>query len=318
MANKSRLIISENDNNHASRLVKSFQSIKNLEDYKAAPKGVWGSTAKITISLNPYVVTLNSSELDFEFYVPFDDDLEANEGEIVVYNLSDNTIKTLQNMIKNRTGKIKELLVIEAGYEGDAGVIFKGYMTKISTARDGTDRVTTIKIIDDLEAKENLEESFSGRASELLKQLVYRLKEKTGLTVGKILVKSDYTYDNLTLDKPLESAIKEVAEVCGVSVIIRKKTIYCCELKNIDDTTVFDVSEDTGMIGSPSPFAEEITIGEKTQTVEGFDIDLLLQHRLSTGSVIGLKSEQYNGTYYVKSGEHSFDGLEAVTKIRVI
>ena len=158
MAKYSSVISTGNENSHTSRLIKSFQSIENLEDYKIKPEGVWGSKAEINISLSPYTITLKSSELDFDFDVPFDDDLEANEGEIVVYNLSDNTIKLLAKMIKerNKTSK-KEKLTIEAGYEGDTGVVFKGYMTKVSTVMEGADRVTTIKIIDDVESKENLE-----------------------------------------------------------------------------------------------------------------------------------------------------------------
>ena len=45
---------------------------------------------------------------------------------------------------------------------------------------------------------------------------------------------------------------------------------------------------------------------------------MLLQHRAAVGAVVNLTSEQYKGKYYIKSGEHRFDKLEATTKIKVV
>lgn len=74
-------------------------------------------------------VTIKSSELDIEFEVPFDDDMEANEAEITVYNLSKSTICKL----KRKSG-----ISIEAGYNDDTGVIFNGYIDKVSTKYSDT------------------------------------------------------------------------------------------------------------------------------------------------------------------------------------
>ena len=321
MAKNSKVISTGNQNRHTSRLVKAFQAYENLENFKKMPDGVWGSKAEIKISLSPYTITLKSSELDFEFDIPFDDNLEANEGEIVVYNLSDNTLKLLAKMIKERKkNSKKESLTIEAGYEGDTGVIFKGYMTKVLTTTEGADRVTTIKVIDDIETKENYEDSFSGqKASAILDKLLSVLKTKTNLTIAKSgNYPRDYTYDSVSIDEPLETAIKKYSEVCGVSTIISKGNVYCCKLKDIDNTSVFEVSSDTGMIGNPSPYSEEVQAEDGSYTIEGIEFDMLLQHRLSTGSVINSKSKAYSGTYYVKSGSHIFNENEAVTHIIAI
>lgn len=322
MAKKSRIVLSENPNSHKSRLVKAFQEYKNLTSFKEIPDGVWGSTAtiniKATVSSYNYNITIKSSDLDFEFDVPFDDNLEANEGEIVVYNLSDNTIKLLSQIISGRKkSSKKESLTIEAGYGKDTGIVFKGYMTKVSTKIEGADRVTTIKVIDDIEAKENYEDSFSGeKASAILNKLLNVLKKKTNLTIAKSgNYPRDYTYESVSIDEPLESAIKKYSEVCGVSTIISKGNVYCCKLKQIDGTAVFDVSSDTGLIGSPSPYIEEIYAEDSSYTIEGVEFDMLLQHKLSTGSVINLKSRNYSGIYYVKSGSHTFSQDESITHI---
>lgn len=303
MANRSKIVLKENPNKHTSRLVKSFQAI-NLEDFSLKPEGVWGSTATIKSG----GVTLKSSELDFEFDVPFDDNLESNEGEIIVYNLSDNTIKQL---------KAKQSLSVEAGYEGDTGVLFNGYITKVSTNRENADKVTTIKIVDDIGEKESVNLSFgSGRtASYILKVLL----NKTGLPIAKFSVERDHTYDNdVTVDEPLETAIKKYSEVCGVSTFTRGGAIYCGRLESMTPDYGFNVSEETGMIGSPSPFEETVTAEDYEDILEGFEIEMLLQHKAAAGAVVFLKSEQYKGTYYIKSGSHRFNESECITTIKVV
>lgn len=303
MANRSKVVFKKNSNKHASRLVKSFQAI-NLEDFSLHPDGVWGSTAIIKSG----GVTLKSSELDLEFDIPFDDNLESNEGAITVYNLSDNTIKQL---------KTKQYLSIEAGYEGDTGVLFKGYITKVSTTRESADKVTTIKVIDDIEEKESINLTYaSGKTAQyILKDLL----NKTGLPIAKFYVERDYTYDNdVTVDEPLETAIRTYSEVCGVSTFTRNGSIYCGRLESMTPDYAFYVSEETGMIGSPSPFEETVTAGDYEDTLEGFEIEMLLQHKAAAGVAVYLKSEQYEGTYYIKSGSHRFNESEAITEIKVI
>lgn len=300
----SKVIISETNDKHRSRLIKAFQEIDNLEDYSTKPQGVWGSKATIKCG----GVTVKSSELDLEFDIPFDDNLESNEGEIIIYNLSDNTIKQL---------KRKASLSIEAGYEGDTGVLFKGYITKPQTSRDDIDKVTTLKIIDDIEAKESLNLSYTSgtKASTILKDLL----KKTGLAIARFEPFRDWTYENdVKIDEPLESAIKKYSEVCGVSTFTSKGKIYSYQLKADSSNVTFEISEDTGMIGSPSPFEEQMTAEGYSDTIEGFEIEMLLQHRISVGATVRLKSKQYKGLYCVKSGSHRFNESEAITTIKVI
>ena len=45
---------------------------------------------------------------------------------------------------------------------------------------------------------------------------------------------------------------------------------------------------------------------------------MLLQHRITTASIINLKSiNAKDGKYRVRSGEHTFSNSEAITKIKV-
>lgn len=310
MANRSRVVLKDNSRNHISRLIKSVQSLKNLEDYSEKPSGVWGS--KATIKCNN--VTIKSSDLDFEFTIPFDDNLEADEGEILVYNLSDNT--------KNRL-KVGEGISIEAGYEGDTGVIFDGDVRKSYSNREGADIATTIKIYDGVPTSTDklieegkLEETYDGvPAKDILKALL----EAEGSPIAIFDVESDYEYENsVSIGDDLQGEIKKYSEVCGVSTFKSKGKIYCCKLEKVSNGITFNVSEETGMIGSPSPFEEVVAVGDKEETIKGFEIEMLLQHRAAVGAIVNLQSEQYKGKYYIKSGTHRFNQGTATTTIKVV
>lgn len=304
MANRSKFVKEGARDDHRSQLIKAFESLANLKDTSQKPDGVWGSKATIKCG----DVTIKSSELDFEFTIPFDDNLESNEGEIIIYNLSNRTIAQLKN---------KSKLTIEAGYEGDTGVIFSGYITKSQTKRDGADRKTTLKVIDDIEEKETLNLSYESgvTAQYILKDLLNRVSTP----VGKIKLARDWTYENsVKIDETLESAIKKYAEVCGVSVFTSCGKLYACKLEDVARSGYFEVSEKTGMIGSPEPFEETRKTEDYEDTIKGYEVEMLLQHRMSAGAQTKLASEQYKGTYYVMSGEHIFNESEAITKVKMV
>lgn len=291
---------------HLSRLIKTTKDFaEKIESYEIDPKtkGVWGSQAKIICG----GVTLKSDELDLEFDVAFDDDMEANEASITAYNLSDNTINRLQYHSE---------ISIEAGFSGDTGVVFSGYIDKVTTTYDGADKVTTIRCYDDISNKTITEITYAAgtKASYILKDLL----NKTGTPIAVFDMRRDWTYkDEQKVDGNLEENIKKFSEVCGVSTYVKNGKIISRYIKNGDDIS-FTISEDTGMIGSPSAYEEEITAEDYKETVKGFEIEMLLQHRMSAGAVCNLKSLVASGQYRVRSGTHTFNIDECITKVKLM
>lgn len=305
MANRSRTVITESNSKHKSRMLTALKKMSSLNDKAIIPSGVWGSTATVKSG----DVTIKSEELDLEFDVPFDDDLESNEGEIIVYNLTDSTI----NHLKANAG-----ITIRAGYTNDTGLIFDGYITKVRSYHDGADKITKIKIIDDIKKKENINITFSSgsKASYILKELL----KKTNAVIAVFETVSDYTYENdETVNEPLETAIKKYSEVCGVSVFKRNGSLYCCRLKKASPNYKLIVEEDTGLIGSPSPFEEIVQTEGEDQTIKGYEFDMIFQHRACAGVPVTLKSKS-EGTksLYIKSGVHRFNESECTTSIKAV
>lgn len=297
----SRLIKENTNNKNISRMAKAMKGW-NDTFYTDPPEGVFGTTA--TIKCNG--ATIKSSELDIEFTVPFDDDMEANEAEVVIYNLSNTTVNRLK---KNKS------ITIEAGTKGDTGVIFTGYIDKPQTSYEGIDRKTVLKCLDRLKKRELQEITYKAntKASKILKDLL----NKTGTPIAVFKVRRDHTYkEEQKVDGDLHENIKKYAQVCGISVYVNKGKIYARHLKDGDNIN-FTLQESTGLIGSPTEYEEEITAEDYTETVTGYEAEMIIQHRMTTAAIINLKSVNANGKFRVRSGSHQFNKGEATTKIKV-
>ena len=291
---------------HKSRLIKAAQELsQNMQSYSIDPasKGVFGSKAKIICG----DVTISSDSLDVEFDVKFDDDMEVNEANITIYNLSANTVNRLKYHAK---------ISIEAGFDDDTGVIFNGFIDKVQTTYSDADKITTIRCFDDITNKTIEETTYAAntKASYILKDLL----NKTGTPIAVFKMRRDWTYtDEQKIDGSLTENIKKYSEVCGVSTYIKNGKIYSRHIKEGDNIN-FTISEDTGMIGSPSAYEEEITAEDYKETINGYEVEMLLQHRMSAGAICNVKSLVTNGQYRVRSGEHSFSIDECITKVKLM
>lgn len=301
MANKSNVIITGSKDSKVSSMMKAMQGWETaLAEPSKKPSGQFGRVVKIQTGL----VTI-TNELDVEFTVPFDDDSEANEAEIKIYNLSKNTIAQFKT-----DGEI----TITAGYGKDTGVIFAGVISTVKTRWSGQDKVTVITALDDEELKERDVESISFRANTKASAILKKLVSMLGLPIAVFKTKKDHVYtEAVTVSGGLMSNIKTYAEVCGASAYVNKRKVYVRPLGEGDDLS-FTVSEETGLIGSPEEFEEQ----EGSSSEKGVTFKMLLEHRVTTASVIKLKSRDFNGQYRVREGQHVCTESEFYTEVTAI
>lgn len=253
-------------------------------------------------------VTIDNQELDVEFEIPFDDDTEADEAEIIVYNLSDLTI---QNIKKDAQ------ISVTAGYGTDTGVIFSGIVSKVKTYYSGEDRATEIYAIDQANLQERELKSISYAKGTTASKILRDLVGQVGLPVAVFSPKRDHTYkDKSTVDGGLMENIRKYAKVCGVSAYICKGQIYVRHILDGDGLD-FTLSSDTGLL-SLSEFEEEQTAEDFKDTVTGYEMTMLLQHRITTASLIHVQSRNVTGTYRVREGSHTYDGTDFLTKVKAI
>lgn len=288
---------------HASELVTALQVGLSQIPEMELPGGMYGFEA--VIETDNVRISL-ADGFDFEFEVPFDDDFIPNESTVKIYNLKSETINNL---------KKGNSLTITAGYGTDAGIILSGIISAVKTKREGVDRITTIYVLDNIE-NSTVEFTFAEntKASTILKYCL----EQTGLPIEVFNVQRDHTFTQETAVKgDVYKNIKQYSDICGVSTYVSKQRIYCRPIWD-GDNIHFKISPQTGMIDSPEPFEEMNTSEEYVDTVTGYNINMLFQHRMNTAAIVDVDGKDYKGTFRVCSGTHSFDGLSAVTNIKCI
>lgn len=291
----------------SSRVIEAMRRLESeivLDTEQADTSGLFGHTVIIQTG----DVTINSSELDCEFDIPFDDDTEANEAEIIIYNLSDLTI---QNIKKGNP------ITVTAGYGSDTGVIFNGIISKPKSYYSGEDRVTEIYAIDKPELEEQGLKSISYAGGIPASRILQDLVGMTGMPIAVFAPKRDYVYkDKATVDGGLMENIRKYAAVCGVSAYICKGQVYVRHILEGDGLD-FTLSADTGLL-ELSEFEEEQTAEDFKDTVHGYEMTMLLQHRITTASLVNLQSRNVSGVFRVREGSHTYDGTDFLTKVKAI
>ncbi|MBR6613167.1 MAG: hypothetical protein IKK84_00180 [Clostridia bacterium] len=278
---------------------------EKLDVSMETPKDNFGIKIKVVCG----DLTVTNDKLDVEFDVPFDDDLEKNEAEIVIYN-----------MAKNNVARIKknQVISINCGYGNDTGVIFTGRVSKVLTKWEGQDKKTTIYALDSESLDEVNVKSLAFAAGSKASYILKSLAGKLSIPLAVCKTRRDHTYkDKVTVDGNILPEIKKYAEVCGVSAYINKGKLYIRHISDGDNIN-FTVQESSGLIGSPEEFEEEITAEDYKDTVTGYNVKMLLQHRITTASIITLKSRDVSGKFRVIEGSHSYNGTDFITSIKVI
>lgn len=268
------------------------------------------------INVSTKNVNISGDQIDVEFDVPFDDDTEPNEAEITVYNLTESTIHSI---------KVGEWIVISAGYKGNgnSGIIFKGYVSKITSKLSDVDRVVSIKALDTINLKDRQLCSIAFSQSTPASFIVEALVKKLGVPIGmmKFGQRNACAGEKYIVEGSLLDAINDFAKDCGVVVYPNGGFVYV-RPRNVRAGELFEVSAKNGMVGSPEIFEETETykVNEKeiTRTLTGYKIKMLLQHNITVGSGISLRSSIANGEFVVRAGRHYCSGSDFYTEIEVM
>jgi hypothetical protein len=248
-------------------------------------------------------MSLSNKDFTIEFTVPFDNDLLPNESEIKIYNLSDTSILGF---------KLDKALIINAGYEGNAGTILQGFISKVKTEYNGVDKTTTIYVLDSENlSSRKLEDIVYGEetlASTILEEMAGQL----GLKIAQMNLNQDVLYESgYTATGEITGIIKKLAADCGTSAYVNKGQLYIRNLREGNDASI-DLSADTGLIGQPEAF-DEGDYGFK-----GLRLKAQLQHRITTASVIQLISKRVEAKLHIRKGSHKCSGSDFVTEMEGI
>lgn len=305
MLKNSSAITDLKQNTKVSNMVTAFKKLD--EQIQLKIDGQYDCKVKIKCGNS----VISSDDIDIEFSVDFDDDVSADSAEITMYNLTENTINQFA---------VNNIITIEAGYGEDTGIIFTGYVTNRKSRWNDVDKIVEIRAIDDQSREEMNVESISYAAGTTASYILKDLCGRVGLPIAVFKTERDYTYtDETNVDGDLSGAIQQYANVCKVSAYICKSKIYVRPL-NDGDNTQFELSSDTGLL-SVEEFEEKSESSTEgfVDTIKGFDVEMLGQHRIQTASIITLNSKNYKGTFRVKEGTHSYSyNSSFTTKAKIV
>lgn len=222
--------------------------------------------------------------IDIDFMYTFDDEMENNVSEINLWN------STLAEV------PLKSPVILNAGYEGDVGVVLIGEVGDFETNYHNADRELKLYVSDGLnlwgtkfqKTYENM--SASAIISDMLNTL--------GIGIGKVEVSNDINYDKLVLNGTVEKTLGRIAKDTNSKFFIRNTKGYFVTKEHADHNAVF-LNENSGLLGSPT----KISIGDDV----GWKIQCLLEHRISVGSYVQVESKTANGNFRVVKGSHHSD-----------
>jgi len=264
---------------------------------------LFGRIVKVDVDTGTYKGSFTNDNFTITFSIPFDDDPMPNESIVSIYNLSTSTRNSL------RKGSD---ITINAGYKSDGyGVLLSGKIGKVETTRSGVDDITTIHITEGVDySNVNVKKTITFKARTTAQQILYRLVSELGTSFAFFSLPNNKVYSSgYTVEDTIIDKMEEVAKDCGASIYWRRGKLICRSIKSGDDER-FTLEEDTGLLDSPEYWEDD--------TGKGWNIRSLLQYRISTASIIQLKSRAVNGTFRVKSGTHSFDGSSFITEAVVV
>lgn len=252
--------------------------------------------------------SFKSNKFDFEFDVEFDDTPDLNHAEILIYNLSTSTVKSIKN---------KMPIIINAGYEGDTGSVFIGAVYDMNTIKNGVDRETTIKAIDASNQRGKLGINRSYKKGTRASQIITDLCSLAGLSIGALSLPKDVQYrTGKNVSGKILTLLKRIAEDCNAKFHISKGMAYFRGKKEGQNIR-FVFNSNTGLIGSPEPFVEEDEEDENKE-IKGYNVTALLNHRVHADSIIELESNVVKGKYRVRKGTHSYSESEMITEMEVV
>lgn len=233
-----------------------------------------------------------NDEFEIDFDIEFSDEKEPNISEVILYNLSNSTITEIRD---------KKYLILNAGYGFDLGNILTGNIADVKTHWNDLDKVTAIFVKDGPVNVKNINKTYKKGIDSTF--IINDLVGELGLSAGEIKPTKviTYTQGKVVTGSPYQS-LKQIVEDTESRLFIDKGKIYI-RVRTTGTKTTVVLNSESGLIGSPMEITEEV---EGKQVVK-YNVRCLLNHEITTDTIIKIESKTINGMYKVEKGNHKGD-----------
>jgi len=241
----------------------------------------------------------------FEFEVPFYDSDQLVTATITINNLS----------ATSRTGMQKsQVVILNAGYEDDMGVLFVGQVAAISHKQNGVDWQTKITATAALDQWLKTQVNKTYMAGATAEDIVRDLLNIFGLEIGifDLVEKIEYQRGRICSGKLKDVLTEIVVNECKSRLLIRNNQVI---INNPADgvTKGYLLTPESGLLMSSddsdtTDTASQQTAGatteEKKAAEKTWKRQCLLNYRLAPGDQIQIQSKDLNGKFIIVSGTH--------------
>lgn len=260
------------------------------------------------------------NSLNVEFQVIKDSTEKANKGYVTIYNLSDEILGYLKSNLDQALG-----VILEAGVDGDNTQIFAGTVEFLDDQWDKHTRKTKLIFGDATENLSRAQTSRSYRAGTAVSTIIVDLVSDMKLPIGRIGAISGSIQSARTFTGNCSTALSNLCKEFGGNFSVQDGACYVTITGKRFESYVYEISEQTGMIGSPTPKQPRASKkAKKKQDPNQEDAGLQVKCQLLGGiipqSTIYLKSRDYTGFYKVLRLEHNgtYEGGDWTTTMDLV
>lgn len=224
----------------------------------------------------------------------------ANTGTFGITNLSQDTRRRIyQDRIDTTTYR---RIVLKAGYEDNAPIVFRGGLRMASSERQGVENVTTLDAMDGLHGIINGFTSRTWPAQTDVKNIFKdMIKDMPNILLGKVGDFSGSASRGLSVCGGPWQAINGMVGTSGQAFIDGERANI---LKHNEGTKgdILVINADTGLLKTPKRCDAVV------------EVTMLFEPRLTVGQIVRLESQEttYNGQYKVIGVTHTGIISEAV------
>lgn len=287
------------------------------------------STVDLDTKLSTTTKSDSSAYVIEDFQITFnikkDNNKEPNKAEIVIYNLGDDMVNYLNRSIRNNLA-----VALAVGYEGqDLTMIFKGTVQWVSDTFNTVDRKTALHCLD---GGVNIAEARTSRSypkGTKLKKVVKDLAKDLGTTEGNVHVDSEATLSSATvICGNTAHHLESICKGLNHNMSIQDGSVYVTPRSQMSNARSAYISAETGLIGSPEPFHNDIKPNKGTsktskkpkKPTDGVKFKCEINGAILPEKTVWLKSHDYDGGFKVVSVVHTGDkeGKDWTTEVESV
>lgn len=244
-------------------------------------------------------------DLYFEFEVPFEDSDTLQTAKFKAHNLAESTRKGI---------KRGDVIILNAGYEGDVGAIFVGQVSACSHKHQSTEWITEISATAAMEQWLSAKVTKTYAKGSTAQEIVPDLLNIFGLEIGELSLAVNKVYDRgLVCNGKVKDILKNiVVNDCKSRFLIRTGSVIINDpAKGLANGIV--LTPESGLLFSGNEIEETVVaVGNdsqksaSTKSQEGnFKTrECLLNYHIGPAELVTIKSRSLSGKFIVAKGKH--------------